>query len=291
MAGEQPIEQGRSCAADMQKSGWRGCETRDDLTTSACHARPFPFHTAPCRRNHRTTLSPNRSIPGAERAGADLFLNTPIGALQHSWRHVATLSRYRREAVDRIDGFLGAAGFDKGPWLVVAFASGIVAWFILDAPMQWIIAIGAAVMLACLAYARSGDDRTLVNLRAAAIGLSVMFALGMSLIWLRSETVGALAIERPSVSRFDARILVRDEQPARDRVRLILAMRNPETGEAQKVRVNVPWEKAGSDLVEGAVIRLRARLMPPAQPMLPGWVRFCPHRMVRRICGDGFGPG
>ena len=211
---------------------------------------------------------------GSRARGRRSFPNTSIGALQHSWRHVATLSRYRREAVDRIDGFLGAAGFDKGPWLVVAFASGIAAWFILDAPMQWIIAIGAAVMLACLAYARSGDDRPLVNLWTAAIGLSVMFALGMSLIWLRSETVGAPAIERPSVSSFDARILVRDEQPARDRVRLILAMRNPGTGEAQKVRVNVPWEKAESDLVEGAVIRLRARLMPPAPPMLPGGYDF-----------------
>ncbi|MGB3739176.1 MAG: DUF4131 domain-containing protein, partial [Pontixanthobacter sp.] len=184
------------------------------------------------------------------------------------------LSSCRHAVLGRIDAFLGAAEFDKGPWLVIAFAFGIAVWFILDTPAAWITTILMAFLGASMAYLRPRGDRSLANLRMAVIGLTVMFALGVSLIWLRSETVGAPAIDRPSVTVFDARILMRDEQPARDRVRLILAMRNEDTNEAEKVRVNVPWEQAKPDLVEGAVIRLRARLMPPAPSMLPGGYDF-----------------
>jgi competence protein ComEC len=56
-------------------------------------------------------------------------------------------------------------------------------------------------------------------------------------------------------------------------------MRDPESGTARKVRVNVPVAGLGeggvpSGLTEGAIVRLRARLMPPASPMLPGSYDF-----------------
>lgn len=76
------------------------------------------------------------------------------------------------------------------------------------------------------------------------------------------------------MERFEARILEREEQPARDRVRLVLAMRDAESGAARKVRVNVPMDADVVGASEGAVIRLRTRLMPPAPPMLPGGYDF-----------------
>ncbi len=191
-------------------------------------------------------------------------------AVQHPWRSHWNLSSF----AGRIDAFLGHSGFDKGPWLVVAFAGGIAAWFMLATPWQWASLIGSCALAAIAAIAlwSQSDDRT--ALRQAIIGVSCMVALGASVIWLRSEVVGAEAIDRPSVSIFDARILERDEQPARDRVRFVLAKRDVETGQAQKVRVNVPLDKATEAMTEGAVIRLRARLMPPAPPMLPGGYDF-----------------
>ena len=195
-------------------------------------------------------------------------------AVQHPWPSKVSLSSIGTAAADRVNTFLANAGFDKGPWLTVAFAGGIGAWFVLDTPWQWVAAICGSLLaiLTAQAFWRGRDDRTAV--RQAVSAIAIMLALGMAAIWGRSEIVGAEASERPSVSIFEARILERDEQPALDRVRLVLAMRDAESGTARKVRVNVPLEKDIAGLTEGAAIRLRARLMPPAPPMLPGAYDF-----------------
>ncbi|MGB7408670.1 MAG: ComEC/Rec2 family competence protein [Pontixanthobacter sp.] len=184
------------------------------------------------------------------------------------------MSSSARGFADRIEQFLARAGFDKGPWLVVAFATGIAAWFVLNSPWQWISAIGAALLAAIGAVAawRGIDGRA--TLRTAIVGFAVMFALGTVAIWARSASVGAEAIEQPTVTIITASVLERDEQPARDRVRLVLATRDAQTGSARKIRVNVPWEHADAALLEGAIVRLRVRLMPPAGPMLPGGYNF-----------------
>ena len=46
---------------------------------------------------------------------------TADAALQRPWRMRDTLSRF----AGHLEGFLAASGFDRGPWLVVAFAAGI----------------------------------------------------------------------------------------------------------------------------------------------------------------------
>lgn len=86
--------------------------------------------------------------------------------------------------------------------------------------------------------------------------------------------VGAAPIARPVAGTFDARVLERIEQPAQGRTRLVLAMRDPDAGRPIKVRVNVPLEWDRPALSNEAVIRLPARLMPPAAPMLPGAYDF-----------------
>ena len=50
--------------------------------------------------------------------------------------------------LDRAENFLAAAGFDRGPWLAVIFACGILAWFALSDPWQWCAAIGAGIIIA-----------------------------------------------------------------------------------------------------------------------------------------------
>lgn len=200
-------------------------------------------------------------------------------AVQRTWRSRADLS-----SISGIfDRFLGTAGFDRGPWLTVFFAAGIGSWFVLGHPWQWSAAIGAAMLAAIAATAlwRGRDDRA--ELRLAVTAAALVFAAGLAVVWARSELVGAELVgaepmDRPQVMRIEARVLGREEQPAQERVRLILAMRDAGTGTAQKIRVNVPQTEDGNligpEIGEGAVIRLRVRLMPPAPPMLPGGYNF-----------------
>ncbi len=196
--------------------------------------------------------------------------DTEYAAVQRTWRVGPRLS----SIADQINQFLSESGFDKGPWLAVSFAGGIAAWFTLDSPWQWSAAIGVCLLIALGALSMGRHSAGSIDLSRAAIAVSLLVALGVAVIWSRSEIVGAESIERPRVMMLQARILERDEQPARDRVRLILAYRDAEVGTARKVRVNVPIDKDMAGLSEGAVIRLRASLMPPAPPMLPGAYNF-----------------
>lgn len=214
--------------------------------------------------------------------GSPTIPDIPIGneapvsdaAVQRPWRRRAQLS-----SIGGIfDRFLGSAGFDRGPWLTVFFAAGIGSWFVLAQPWQWAAAIGAALLIAIAAASlwRGRDDRAELRLAVAAVAL--VFAAGVAVIWARSEMVGAQPMDRPQVMQIQAKVLARVEQPARDRVRLVLAMRDAEAGVARKIRVNVPNgaddTMLSEDVGEGAIIRLRVRLMPPAPPMLPGSYNF-----------------
>ncbi|WP_336986408.1 ComEC/Rec2 family competence protein [Altererythrobacter aquiaggeris] len=199
--------------------------------------------------------------------GADLQTDA---ALQRPWRSGLNLSSIG----DAADAWLSNAGFDRGPWIAVAFASGIALWFVLHEPWHWIATITACV-LASIAAASLWRERVFrVNLRLAVVTLGLVVAAGISVIWARSELVGAEPIDYPKVVRFDAKILEREEQPARGRVRLVVAMRDAESGSARRLRVNLPAEHDVDGLEEGAVVRMRARLMPPAPPMLPGGYDF-----------------
>ncbi len=185
--------------------------------------------------------------------------------------------------LDAAERFLGDAGFDRAPWLAVIFAAGIVTWFVLPGPWQWCAAMagGAMLAIAALLLWRPGSlaDETRANLRPAVVTAGLVFAFGVAVVWARSELVGAEPIARPMVMMIDGKVLAREDQPAEERLRLTLAMRDATSGTARKVRVNVPFEaldggRVPIGLAEGAVVRLRARLMPPASPMLPGSYDF-----------------
>jgi competence protein ComEC len=198
----------------------------------------------------------------------------PVPRPRH-WRSLPKLS----SITGFVERFLAGAGFDRAPWLTVMFGLGIVSWFALKSPWQWSVAIGAGLMIALAAAAllQNGDAdpaKERPHLRAALIALGLIYAMGVTTIWIRSEIVGASAIERPVVERVQGHVLEREDQPARDRVRLVMAVRDASTGSARKIRVNVPLDMIGNGMAEGAVLNMRVRLMPPAPPMLPGGYDF-----------------
>ncbi len=202
------------------------------------------------------------------------------------WQSARGLSSIRGGGAglaDAAERFLAEAGFERAPWLAVVFAGGIITWFALPHPWQWlaVMAGGAGTALAALALWPPGSaaDETRANLRLAVVVCSLVFAFGIGTVWARSAIVGAVPIARPAVVLIEGRVLEREDQPAEERLRLTLAMRDAEAGRALKVRVNVPLAALGkggppAGLAEGAVVRLRARLMPPASPMLPGSYDF-----------------
>lgn len=171
--------------------------------------------------------------------------------------------------------------------MAVAFAAGIAAWFVLGTPFQWGAGLALAIGVAVLAGVQRSHSESLPNLRLAVISLGLVFAWGLSTVWSKSELAGAEPLKRPLVATFDARVLERIEQPAEGRTRLVVATREPESGKAIKVRINVPLAIDNQAADIGARIRIRARLMPPAPPMLPGAYDFARAAWFQGLAGTG----
>jgi competence protein ComEC len=205
-------------------------------------------------------------------AGADSSARRAWGAaLQHGpWRSRQALA----SALGAVERFLDGAQFDRAPWLAVGFGTGIALWFAMPSRWEWLAVIAGGLGLALgAAVALRGEGRY-PYLRLALIALGATIAAGCAVVWTKSALVGAAAIERPMVGTFIGKVLSREEQPARERTRLVLATREAGTGRAIAVRLNVPANLEQPGLTEGATVQLRARLMPPAPPMLPGSYDF-----------------
>ncbi|MBX9665067.1 ComEC/Rec2 family competence protein [Novosphingobium sp.] len=185
-----------------------------------------------------------------------------------------------------IEAFLGSRPFERGPWLAVAFGVGIACWAVLAGPWQWagFLALCGAVAVGGLLIDSDGD---LGHLRAALIGMSAMLAAGCAVIWTKSVVVGEPGIARPEVVMIEGRVLDRQVEGARDRVRLLIRAQVEGHGEPLQVRLNLPDENDQPGLVEGAQVRLRARLMPPAPPMLPGAYDFARAAWFQGLAATG----
>ncbi|MCP9223311.1 ComEC family competence protein [Erythrobacter sp. LQ02-29] len=204
--------------------------------------------------------------------------NVPMGAGpgpgDAAAQHVPWHSRVHLSSIaTRLDSALANAGFDRAPWLAVVLAGGIASWFALHSRWEWGAAIAAALLMALWGWAISRNE-TREYLGRAVMIATLVFALGIGLVWARSATVGAEPLAYPRVVTLQGRVLEREDQPARDRSRLTLAYRDAQDGHARKVRVNVPLLADNAPPDEGDIVRLRSRLMPPAPPLVPGAYDF-----------------
>ena len=205
-------------------------------------------------------------------------------ALQHShWRMRARLASGLR----RGESFLESAGFDRAPWLVVALAGGIAGWFVLPGPAQWVGLIACGLVLAAVAaWIFPGEDQ-FPYLRQSLAAMSLALVAGCVLVWGKSALAGAEPIARPQVAVLDARVLSREDRPSEARIRLIAATRDPATGRAIRVRLNLDGAQDRSGIDTGALIRIKTRLMPPAPPMLPGGYDFARSAWFASLAATG----
>ncbi len=180
-------------------------------------------------------------------------------------------------------------------WLPVMLGVGIALWFALPDPAAWRVAVLILVAggLACLAIGSGGRAA-----RALAIG-SLTAALGLGLIWARSDWVGRAVLGGPTIASFSAKVEAIEPLVARRLVRLTVLpiAKGMETGGQPvalpyRVRVNLAEADAPKLLGTDAVVRLRARLMPPPLPAVPGAYDFARVAWFGGIgaTGRGFAP-
>jgi competence protein ComEC len=220
--------------------------------------------------------------PACDHGGPDI-------ALQHgSWRGFSCLASRLAGVVGRwprgAEDFLDSAGFDRGPWLAVGFGAGIAAWFALPSRWEWLALLAACGGVALLAWAWRGEQP---YLRRAALMTALAVAAGCGVVWAKAALVGMPPISRFMVGELTGRVLERDDEPARNCIRLRLATREPRSGRAIAVRIALQRGMDRPGLAEGAVVRVRARLMAPRPPQLPGGFDFARAAWFDGLAGTG----
>jgi competence protein ComEC len=182
----------------------------------------------------------------------------------------------------RLETLLEAEREQLPLWIPVGLLIGVAAWFWLPDPMSWAAFMAAcgAWLLAALAFGRG-------RRAGATMAWFALFAgIGCALVWARAESVAAPRLERPGASEFTADLIRADRLAARDQVRMLLAPRDAPNLPPQ-LRVSVPIEKAPEGLEPGAVVRLRAYLLPPPPMALPGAYDFARTAWFARIGATG----
>jgi competence protein ComEC len=171
------------------------------------------------------------------------------------------------------------------PWFVVGLGTGIVGWFALDGPLDWIAFLCLSAGLAVAAFSIRGG-----RAERAAGWFGLAMALGCGLVWCRAAYVGASRLQRPFVTEFSGRVERVETRTAKGDLRITLA---PADGSLPpRVRVSIKQDAAPSGIATGAVLHLRARLAPPPPMALPGGYDFARDAWFKGIgaVGRSLGP-
>ncbi len=115
---------------------------------------------------------------------------------------------------------------------------------------------------------------------------SALIVAGFGAITLKSAWVGHPVMGKISISTFYARIEAVELISARETIRLQLETGGYD-GMPPRVKVNLKPEQMHVEFVPGAIILLRARLLPPAQPALPNEYDFARRAWFAGIGANG----
>nr|WP_053000037.1 ComEC/Rec2 family competence protein [Sphingomonas sp. Y57] len=201
--------------------------------------------------------------------------------------------------VARLEAWLEAERDQVALWLPVALGGGIALWLVLPGRNAWFAALALLAGIALCGIAIGAGRRVG---RMLLVGALAAIA-GLLLVWMRADWVAAPRIDRPMVTEVAGRIEAVERMPARELTRLTIA---PDAGLLlpHRIRLNVDQADLAGPIAAGGRIRVRARLMPPAPPAVPGAYDFAraawfqgigatgkaldPPRIVP--AGDGRGP-
>ena len=184
-------------------------------------------------------------------------------------RQRAARALLRLRLAERLESLFDRERDQLPLWIPVGVGLGIAAWFVLRGAAAWsgflLVALAAAIaFIGAGGQSRWGRAFALFALAAA---------IGCALVWLRADRVAAPRLERPTFTHFMAEIEAVERIPARETIRLMLRP-SAAPNLPPKLRVSLTEEQASAELRPGAVIRLKARLMPPAPMPVPGGYDF-----------------
>lgn len=172
-------------------------------------------------------------------------------------------------AFARLEGWLEAERDQVALWLPVALGAGIALWLALPDRDAWLAAVAALCGIALCGLAIGPGRRAG---RALLVGGLVAVA-GLLLVWTRADWVAAPRIDRPVVAQIAGRIEAVERMPARELTRLTI---QPDAGLPlpHRIRLNVDEADLKAPVLPGGRIVVRARLLPPAPPVVPGAYDF-----------------
>lgn len=164
---------------------------------------------------------------------------------------------------------------------------GIAAWFALPDAGRWVAVMLGGLGAAGTGFAIGNGGR---GSRCLAVA-GLLVAIGCALVWWRADRVAAPVLARPAIVAFQGKVERIEQLPARGMVRVRIA---PAAGAGlpPAVRVNLDAKDVPAGLTRGAVVKLRARLMPPVPPAVPGAYDFERVAWFDRLgaSGRGFAP-
>ncbi|WP_083952366.1 ComEC/Rec2 family competence protein [Sphingobium amiense] len=156
-----------------------------------------------------------------------------------------------------------------GLWVPVALGAGIAAWFILPSAAQWFAFCCAMLSFGCTALFLPQGAR----IRQVVLAGALLACFGCVLIWGKAMLFGQPPMARPLFTQVAGEVRSVQAVPAQAMVRaMIRPIARPDL--PATIRVNIAEVDVPAGLGAGAVIRFRSRLMPPAQPSLPGGYDF-----------------
>lgn len=195
-------------------------------------------------------------------------MNTPPKAIARSF--LAQFSRARQDDAALLPRMVSA--IEKAlenqrgqlPLLVpVGLGMGIFLWQV-GGDTRWpALALGALGLLVLALVAG-----THLRLSRVMLWAALLIPAGFAAIAIKSAFVSHIVLERPVVTTLNGRIETVEDVTARGVVRYVLDTEG-QGGLPNRIRVNVPLEQHREHFTPGAIVQIKARLMPPAGPALP----------------------
>jgi len=189
----------------------------------------------------------------------------------------APLPRFQQ----RVENWLDSERDQIGLWLPVGLGIGIALWQSFGTRAWLAIALlsMAVILFAMLAQPHSRVRRIL---QMAAL----LIAAGFAVIALKSAWIAQPVLGKIWIGEFYGRVEAVENISARSMFRLRLATEG-QAGLPPFVRVNLTPAQYRPEFQPGAVVKMRARLMPPAGPALPGGYDFARRAWFQQIGATG----
>jgi competence protein ComEC len=166
-------------------------------------------------------------------------------------------------------------------WLPVAAGSGAITYLTADRDTSLVLVLAAAVVCGWLAW-HSREHRIVFF---AVCGICAFFVGEFSAAW-RTARVAAPMIERTTIANVEGFIEQIDFR--RSGARFILKIEKSENLAPEKTPVRVRLTTLRAPPFEaGTYVRLKARLLPPARPSLPGGYDFARDAYFARLGAVG----